>query len=357
MHQLDIELIDKIEARDDYIDNLKTVLENICVSGIHTPAEAVSTSEANAIRAAHVMSVNLEKIGDFCVGIARQTDYLTHYSFLHQYPYEKMFAIILEAFSKILKVFQKHKMELALEICHAEDQLDQIYKDSFHRIMRDLKQGSNTGDYVTAIFILRYLERIGDSLLNIGEALLFAITGDRIKIRQFETLRKTLAKSGVKIAPQEIEFTSIWGSRSGCRISRVDNTTLPHLQVPIIFKEGAINKIRKEKQNIERWIKVYPEIAPKIIGYDENSDKAALLLEFMDGHTLEEIVLNAPDNEVEKAFTQLEVLLQATWSRTIRKNRQFNLGRGVFGESPPPGLGDLYLLPPGERIGCGSSHS
>jgi phosphate uptake regulator/Ser/Thr protein kinase RdoA (MazF antagonist) len=319
--EFDFELIDKLEARDDYIDNLKTVVENKCFSRIHTADEAADEKEVNAIRAAHVMGVNLEKIADFCVNIARQTDYLSHYAFLHQYPVAEMFDVILAAMPKITEAFQKRKMELALEICNAEYRLDQLYKATFDRIMADLKAGREAGDHVTAIFIVRYLERIGDSLLNIGEALLFAITGDRIKIRQFEALRSTLAKSGIQVAPEDIEFASIWGSRSGCRISRVNNANLPHMQVPIIFKEGAIQKVRREKQNIERWARRFPEVTPEVIGYDEKKDKAAMLLEFMDGHTLEEIVLNAPDEAVDQAFGALETLLDRTWPQTTRQHR------------------------------------
>ncbi|MDJ0784240.1 MAG: PhoU domain-containing protein [Desulfosarcinaceae bacterium] len=317
--EFDFELIDKLEARDDYIDNLKTVVENKCFSRIHAAEEALAEEEVNAIRAAHVMSVNLEKIADFCVNIARQTDFLSHYAFLHRYPMEEMFAVILEAMPKISIAFRKRKMELALEICNAEYQLDQMYKATFDRIMADLQEGREAGNHVTAIFIVRYLERIGDSLLNIGEALLFAITGDRIKIRQFEALRSSLAKSGIQVAPEDIQFTSIWGSRSGCRISRVNNANLPHMQVPILFKEGAIQKVRREKLNIERWEKRFPEVTPEIIGYDEKKDKAAMLLEFMDGNTLEEIVLNAPPDTVDKAFSALAAVLDRTWPQSTRE--------------------------------------
>lgn len=106
--EFDTRLIEKIEARDDYIDNLKTVMENTCFSRIHEVGKEISAKEIHAVRAAHVMSVNLEKIGDFCVNIARQTDYLTHYEFLHQYPYEKMFALILLLSRKFFEKLSSH---------------------------------------------------------------------------------------------------------------------------------------------------------------------------------------------------------------------------------------------------------
>jgi hypothetical protein len=34
-----------------------------------------------------------------------------------------------------------------------------------------------------------------------------------------------------------------------------------------IFKEGTLTKIKKEKDNIEKWNRLFPGIAPTIFGY------------------------------------------------------------------------------------------
>ena len=75
------DLLEKIAAKDDYIDNLKSVVEKKCFSPF-SEAQIVAQEDLNTLRAIHIMAVNLERIGDFCVNIARQTRYLSSFSYL-----------------------------------------------------------------------------------------------------------------------------------------------------------------------------------------------------------------------------------------------------------------------------------
>ena len=118
-------------------------------------------------------------------------------------------------------------------------------------------------------------------MLNIGEALLFAATGERIKIEQFDALKAVLAHAGLKEPLSGAEFKAIWGSRSGCRIGRVGIADPQSESVQGLFKEGNKAKIRKEKENIEQWEKIRPGLAPRILGYRENGDKASMLVQFL----------------------------------------------------------------------------
>lgn len=190
LSDFDERLLEKIAPKDDYIDNLKTTVENMCFPRIHG-YKYVSEKEINAIRALHVICVNLERIGDFCVNIARQTMYLSDIAFIRSYDdYQKMFSEVSAALLKVIPVSEDRNLTGALEICRVEYHLDLLYKQSFDRIMTALRQGKDIENLITVLFIFRYIERIGDSLLNIGEALIFAAIGDRIKIRQFDVCRK-----------------------------------------------------------------------------------------------------------------------------------------------------------------------
>ena len=67
-----IEVLEEINAKDDYIDNLKTVVENDCFSSIYTMTRSPDMAPLNRLRALQIICVNLERIADFCVNIARQ---------------------------------------------------------------------------------------------------------------------------------------------------------------------------------------------------------------------------------------------------------------------------------------------
>lgn len=312
-------LYESITAKDDYIDNLKTVIENKCFSNIHTNP-ALGRKDINRIRSIQTICVNLERIADFCVNIVRQMSYLADYRILKRYEYNPMMAEIRQALARILPVLSEEDLTGALTICKVEYSLDQMYKTNFDRIMADIEQGSPVTELITILFIFRYIERIGDSLLNIGEALIFSIIGEKIKIEQFQALQTTLAKSGFQDAIQEIDFQSIWGSRSGCRISRVGQKedAVPGNDVSgSIFKEGSRKKIAAEKASLEKWNRTYPGLVASIYGYNEDGENASLLVEYLPGCTLDEVILTTDIAFVDNALFIIQQTLLEVWEATL----------------------------------------
>ncbi len=148
-----VRVLEKINAKDDYIDNLKTTIENNCFSTIHASGGALAQKELNDIRALHVMALNLERIADFCVNIGRQTRYLSDLSILADYDFGSMFSEIQKAVNQISGVFTAKDLNGALAICRSEFRLDFLYKYNFDHIMARLKSGKQATDLVTAIFI------------------------------------------------------------------------------------------------------------------------------------------------------------------------------------------------------------
>jgi phosphate uptake regulator len=309
-------IFNKINSRDDYIDNLKTTIENECFSRIHGD-EPLSKEEINKIRTIQIICVNLERIADFCVNIARQLEYFPEADFIHRFDYRSMTQEIEQTVSLIPSAFDNKNLSSALNICRSEYRLDQLFKKEFDRIMVELNKGKYAQDLVTALFIFRYLERIGDSLLNIGEALLFLLIGEKIKIHQFEALEKTLASAGFKVELSEIDFKSIWGSRSGCRISMIAQKTISEEKSQGVLKEGNLDKIRREKDNLTKWGSVYPGLTPRIFGYQESNNVASILVEFISGGTLDEVILTASEDILQNAMLLLEDIMIDIWELTL----------------------------------------
>jgi len=315
----------KITSRDDYIDNLKTIIENKCYSRIHTDRE-LDKIQLNKIRAIQVMCVNLEKIADYFVNIVKQMQYLDDQAFIQRYDYSEIYEIILDRLSMILEAFRNEDMSKALTICKAEPELDNAYKIVFDRVMNEMGMGRDAQSLITVIFIFRYLERVGDALLNIGEAIIFSILGERIKIEQFEALQVTLTKSGFSDSFNDIDFSAIWGSRSGCRIGRVeardsDEQSSGREERGSIYKEGNLEKIRKEHESILRWKQTFPALVPDIYGFHEDPEKnsGSMLVEFLNGCTLDEVVLSADDEFVGNALFVFESTVLETWTTSLEK--------------------------------------
>ncbi|WP_031481858.1 PhoU domain-containing protein [Maridesulfovibrio frigidus] len=321
VHSPSRSLFRKITSRDDHIDNLKTIIENKSYSRINKDTE-LDDKTLNKIRAIQLASVNLERIGDYCVNIVNQMAYLEDKSFINRFECPEAFDIIEGTTDLIDQGFTEDNMPLALEICKSENSLDSLYKDNFNRIMAEMGSGKNIPNLVTVLFIFRYLERIGDSLLNIGEAIIFSILGERIKIEQFESLQQTLSVSGYDGAFSDIDFQGIWGSRSGCRIGHVqakDKENGPPVAQGSIYKEGNLDKIRGERKNLKIWSEKFPNMVPDVFGYHETPDenKGSMLVEFLPGCTLDTMLLTSDDADIENGLFTLEQTLRHIWTKTI----------------------------------------
>ncbi|MDZ7641507.1 MAG: PhoU domain-containing protein [Desulfurivibrio sp.] len=325
------ELQNKIIAKDDYIDNLKNIVENDCFEKIIS-GNGASQQELNTIRAIQTIAVNLERIADFCVNIVKQLPYLDNHKFLHNFDYAKMISEISHGIKLLPQALKEHDLTKALQICKIENKLDEMYKTQFERIMRELKDERRApGNLITVLFIIRYFERIGDSLLNIGEAVIFSIIGEKIKINQFQALQKSLANSGFSASFSDFDLSMIWGTWSGCRIGKVEEKdNLNKKSQNSIFKEGQLSKIAEEKESLDAWQAIFPSLVPKVFGFDQDleQDKASMLLELIPGCTLEEIILTADQETLDNALFVFQETLEEVWKATQNKKPRRSTSSG-----------------------------
>uniref|UniRef100_I2PZU3 Phosphate uptake regulator n=1 Tax=Desulfovibrio sp. U5L TaxID=596152 RepID=I2PZU3_9BACT len=355
----DEKAIAKIEARDDYIDNLKSVIENACFATLHGE-DRPNPQDVARIRAMNIIGNNLERVGDHAVNVVRQTRHYDDPECIKQYAYLPFFAEIKQALALTPKAVLQRDMTAALKICRSELTLDRLYKEQFDRIRDELRSGYRTGDLLTTLFIFRYLERIGDALLNIGEAAIFGITGDKFKIHQFTALKDILTESGHEIPLSALEFESIWGTRSGCRIGRIaDRTEGGDGHVDIIFKDGDTDKLRKEAANIERWEALLPGLPPRVEAFREGRKSSSMLVELLPGQTVQDLAVAGELALLRRALAAQCRVAGELWEKTLVRtpvpadalrqlrarldevltvHPQFRTGRRAIGACPLPSL-------------------
>lgn len=311
------QVIEKIHARDDYIDNLKSVIENKCFSSIFSSI-SLTKEDMDHIKAVNIIGNNLEHIADHAVNIVEQMKYFQTRSFLDDYDYKSFFREILHAIRAIPDALSSRDIDRGLKICRSEVILDELFKTNFDKILHDLKNTAHTENLLTTLFILRYLERIGDCLLNIGEAVISVVLGEKLKIHQYEAVEETLSSSDLKIPSSDFSFEVIAETRSGCRIGRIKKKNQPDAAQSVLFKEGKREKVAKEKLNIEKWEQLVPGLSPKIYAYHECQKNASLLLEYIEGNTLKDILLHGDMSAYEHAFDLLVRSLTSIWDRTYQ---------------------------------------
>jgi len=300
-----------VKFREDYIDNLKVIIERKSYKKI-----LKSRPEENRVirimGSLNTAVSNLEEIGDYLVSIVTQTHYFKDRFFLDQFDYQSYFREILTATDLIVESLFRGNIKDALIICRAEIELDRLYKRDFDTIMSILQEGREIGDAITALNILRYLERVGDSLLNIGEAIISAYAGTRLKIFEYIALKETLDSSSEEFVLEDLNVET----KSGCRIEKVVNRPSRTDTQEVIFKEGDVGKLQQENRKLEEWQSLMPGLTPKVFGFQVLGEKAILLLEYLHGHDFQDILLGKDSGVLNKAISRLTSLVEVVWMKT-----------------------------------------
>ncbi len=315
----DGEVREKIQDREDYIDILKSLVVNQCFARLQD-RESTDQRMVDQMRSIDIVANNLEHISDFLVNIVGQTQYLSSINFMQQYQYKPFFSEIFRAMELIDPSLYRQDINRALVICRAEFTLDDLFSEVFHVIMEELRFGRETENLVTTLFIFRYLERVGDALLNIGEAIISAVIGEKLKIHQYQALEESLRSSEMGISRKDLSFQAYSETRSGLRVGKVEEKGERRKAQRVIFKEGKLKKLVEEKEAIENWQRLFPGITPAVFGFHTFGDNGSLLLEYLGGETLQSIILNAEDEIISKALRTLKRTMGAVWEKTMKND-------------------------------------
>ncbi len=326
LSQPEEELFEKISNRDDYIDILKSRIEEHCFTAVLNYKDKNTAKQAvDYARAINIIGANLERIADYSVSIVDQMQYLHERTLLESYDLKARFKEAIQALGLIEKALFKKNINLAMQICQSEYVLDKLYTEFFQKIIAEIRLGKNVENRITLLFILSYLERIGDALLNIGEAIIFAILGQKLKVHQYKAIEETLASSEMNTSIGDVAFESIWGTRSGCRIGHIRELRPTENAQKVIFKKGSRKKLMEEKENIKRWENIFPGLPPRILNFQENGRHSSMLVEYLGSSTFQHIILNATDDIFSEAFLKLQKTLSKIWSLT-KQDKVVNAG-------------------------------
>ncbi len=340
----------KVVAADDYIDNLKTIIQRKSFSAA---AEALGERDQSVdyMRTFEALAANLERIADFCEKVLDQVGHIDRTSVRERYDFNPFIDVVMRGVGLIEGAVFQRDVRLALSICRTEHTLDQMYAKAFRQILSELKtdeEGEETQTLVTVLFIAHYLERMGDSLLNIGEAILSSHLGERIKIDQLRTLEGSLDKTDIDSHLGRLRLNAMGETKSGARVASL-SVRPPRGDEPppeagpspeasasahadgsgptrrrggaarsVIFKEGKTNKLIEERDSITRWEQLMPGLAPKIYSFHDAGEDGAILFEYLSGRTFESMLFGRPSAEVHRALDAIQRKLVEVWNTTRR---------------------------------------
>lgn len=180
----DEELITSIIKSDRTVNDMEKNIESRCLSLI-TRQQPIAR-DLRMVTAALKVVTDIERIGDHAVDIAelvlrcQKVDILQFC--IHISP---MVEAAKQMVHDSVEAFINRDVEAAKEVIDHDDVVDDLFNKVKEDIIMALKNGGKDPDAcVDVLMIAKYLERIGDHAVNIGEWEIFQETGaiDNIRI-------------------------------------------------------------------------------------------------------------------------------------------------------------------------------
>lgn len=108
-------------------------------------------------------------------------------------------------------------------------------------------------------------------------------------------------------------------TKSGSKIEKLVTVTPGNDIQESIFKEGNCGKLKLEKEKLQIWEKDYPGMTPRVLEFHEHEEglKASLVMEYLQGVHLQEIVLGRNVQMVRRGLKCLIKTVSEIWKNTL----------------------------------------
>lgn len=178
----DEELLNKIIKAREKVEVMNFYLERKCISII--AAEQPVAMDLRFIEACIKVGSHLKRMSSLAVNIAEAAKNLEGEN-IPARPMEDlnhMANLVQMMFSKGLYAFLDQNMDMARELRHDDDRVDDLFDQSLENITSSMFQNKDSISHmIYLLFIARFLERIADRAVSIGDRTIFMITCEKPK--------------------------------------------------------------------------------------------------------------------------------------------------------------------------------
>lgn len=178
----DVETAREVYRLDDKIDKAMDQIESRAIELI--ALQQPMAKDLRKIFAISKVITDLERIGDFCVNIAKETVAIGKEDHIKPLvDITKMKEIIESMLKDTMTAFQYDDGELAHNVGRQDEFIDNLYRDIYNDVLILInKDRTHINQGTKLLFVGRYLERIADHITNICEMIIFINTGEKTKI-------------------------------------------------------------------------------------------------------------------------------------------------------------------------------
>ena len=182
LQQQDVTLARQIIAADDLIDATQYALEEQALTLIAT--QQPLASDLRTISAVISIASELERMGDYAEGIAEITIRGAHAPWLKPLvDIPRMATLAQQMLHQALDAFVRKDVKAAQGLAAADRQVDQlttqVQQELLHYMLRDPTVVERA---LHLIYVAHNLERIADRATNIGERVIFMVSGQMVDL-------------------------------------------------------------------------------------------------------------------------------------------------------------------------------
>lgn len=178
----DTETAQKIIESDSKIDDYDVMIEEKCmyIQAEHQPV----ARDLRLIHSIYINVIYLERIGDICVSISKLNKRLHLKEDIHLSKpildiLIEMGNVVKSILDKALRAFKNRDAKLASKLDRIDDTIDDLQKTLYRKLYSTHSKDPGYVKLVTNVSLAsRYFERIGDNSVNIGERVIYYLTGD-----------------------------------------------------------------------------------------------------------------------------------------------------------------------------------
>lgn len=175
----DMSNLDRVYRIEKDIDKQEREIENVCLK-LLLEQQPVAR-DFRQISATLKMITDMERIGDQCEDIAGIVRFLEG---RHHVLYDKIGAMATSSSKMVtdaIDAFVKKDVAKATAVQKEDDVIDSQFTEIRDALINEIHQAPDEAEVALDILMIaKYFERIGDHAQNIGEWVVYAITGEHV---------------------------------------------------------------------------------------------------------------------------------------------------------------------------------
>lgn len=182
----DIEMADVVIKHDDEVDQLQKIIEEECIKFIAT--EQPLATDLRKVFTASKIVTDLERMADHAVDICKITKRIDGNINAFKENLDLLWEMekkVREMINLSIEAYNNDDADLAYKICERDDEIDAFYKSLFTSLINKIKLDDSLIHKGTQLlFVIKYLERIGDHVTNICEWTIFSKKGVYVDLNE-----------------------------------------------------------------------------------------------------------------------------------------------------------------------------